>query len=146
MVPSTYSKNWNDKYSEVITQEEKFYNKFKLLNIFFTSWKDSKRKEILELVSKYGPIPAKAFPGRAAILIELLKLSRNEIECVYEKPGSKKIGHYVPATNIPIVSANELFKLKKKPEVILNLAWHIPDEIEDFLNKNNVHSKIISII
>ena len=148
MAPTIYAENWNtiSKYSDIREQEENFYNKFKLLNIFFTSWKDSKRKEILDLVSKYGPIPAKAFPGRAAILIELLKLSRNEIECVYEKPGSKKIGHYVPATNIPIVSAKELFKLEKKPEVILNLAWHIPDEIKDFLNKNNVYSKIINII
>ena len=119
---------------------------FQSLNMFFNSWKHSKRKEILDLVSKYGPIPAKAFPGRAAILIELLKLTSNEIECVYEKPGSKKIGHYVPSTDIPIISAQKLFELKKKPEVIINLAWHIPNEIKDFLNKNQVYSKIINII
>ena len=145
MVPGIYSQNLGNKYEKMRTEED-LYTKFQSLNLFFTSWKNSKRKEILDLVSKYGPIPAKAFPGRAAILIELLKLSRNEIDCVYEKPGSKKIGHYVPGTNIPIVSAKELFELEKKPEVILNLAWHIPDEIKDFLNKNNVHSKIISII
>ena len=84
--------------------------------------------------------------NRKKFLIELLKLSNSEIECVYEKPGSKKIGHYVPATNIPIISAQKLFDLKNKPEVILNLAWHIPNEINDFLKKNHVHSKIINII
>ncbi len=149
MAPNIYSESFNKNninFEEVKKKEEKFYPQFQSLNRFFTSWKESKRKEILSLVAKYGPIPAKAFPGRAAILIELLKLSRNEIECVYEKPGSKKIGHYVPATNIPIVSAKELFELEKKPEVILNLAWHIPGEIKDFLNKNNVNSKIINII
>ena len=148
MLPSNYAENWENenKYIEVKTKEERLYENFKSLNIFFRSWRDSKRKEILELVSKYGPIPAKAFPGRAAILIELLKLSSNEIKCVYEKPGSKKIGHYVPSTTIPIISAKELFELEKKPEVILNLAWHIPDEIKNFLNKNNVYSKVINII
>ncbi len=134
MVPELYSKDFNKQniLEDIKSEEENFYNRFQSLNIFFNSWKYSKRKEILDLVSKFGPIPAKAFPGRAAILIELLKLSRNEIECVYEKPGSKKIGHYVPSTNIPIISAQKLFDLKKKPEVILNLAWHIQDEIKDF--------------
>ena len=75
MVPTIYSENWNikDKLKEVKTKEEGFFNKFKSLNLFFNSWKDSKRKEILDLVNQYGPLPAKAFPGRAAILIELLK-------------------------------------------------------------------------
>ena len=147
MTPYLFSENFKkNNFDEVKKEEVKFYSKFEYLNNFFTSWKKSKRKEILDLVSKYGPIPAKAFPGRAAILIELLKLSTREIECVYEKPGSKKIGHYVPSTNIPIVSAKNLFELDKKPEVILNLAWHIPEEIKDFLNRNNVYSKIINIL
>tara|TARA_Y100001968_G_C19390760_1_gene735439 strand:+ start:381 stop:1601 length:1221 start_codon:yes stop_codon:yes gene_type:complete len=148
MVPNKYLKNFKQQTNlkELKRDEEDFYYKFKSLNKFFNSWKISKRKEILDLVSKHGPIPAKAFPGRAAILIELLKLSRHEIECVYEKPGSKKIGHYVPSTKIPIVSSKELFELEKKPEVILNLAWHIPDEIKDFLLQNDVNSKIINII
>ncbi len=148
MAPINYSENFTNRnrFEEIKAEEEDFYNNFQSLSIFFNDWKYSKRKEILDLVSKYGPIPAKAFPGRAAILIELLKLSSREIECVYEKPGSKKIGHFVPATNIPIVSAQKLFELEKKPEVILNLAWHIPDEIKGFLKINNVHSKIINII
>ena len=127
-------------------EEEHFIQKFKSLNNFYNSWKISKHKEILDLVKKHGPIPAKAFPGRAAILIELLNLSKNEIQCVYEKPGSKKIGHYVPGTNIPIISSKELFSLQKKPKVILNLAWHIPDEIKAFLKKNSVDSEVINII
>ena len=148
MIPSNSSLELRNKddLEEVREDEKSLYDKFKKLNIFFKSWKHAKRDEILKLVSKYGPIPAKAFPGRAAILIELLKLSSNEIECVYEKPGSKKIGHYVPATKIPIISAKKLFELKKKPEVILNLAWHIPDEIKGFLKKNDVHSKVVNII
>tara|TARA_B100000700_G_scaffold299502_1_gene366636 strand:+ start:2669 stop:3889 length:1221 start_codon:yes stop_codon:yes gene_type:complete len=146
--PKDYSNTFDidNNFEEVSIEENKFYVKFKALNTFLTTWKESKRNEILDLVSKYGPIPAKAFPGRAAILIELLKLSKNEIKCVYEKPGSKKIGHYVPGTNIPIVSAKELFEMTNKPKFIINLAWHIPDEIKGFLKQNNVYSEIINII
>ena len=68
-----------------------------------------KRAEIQELVNEGGPLPAKAFPGRAAILVALLGLSERELECVYEKPGSLKVGHYVPGTRIPIRSDEELF-------------------------------------
>ena len=56
----------------------------------------------------HGKLKAKAFPGRAAILIKLLDLSNNEIEAVYEKPGSPKINNYVPGTKIPIKSDREL--------------------------------------
>ena len=36
-------------------------------------WKKNKKKEIISLVKRFGPLPAKA-PGRASILINLLKL------------------------------------------------------------------------
>ena len=41
---------------------------------------------------------AKAFPGRAAILIKLLSLDENQISGVYEIKGSIKVNHYVPGT------------------------------------------------
>ena len=65
---------------------------------------------IKNLNKKYGPLTAKAFPGRAAILIKLLNLKTKHIEVVHEKNGSMKIGHYVPGTRIPIKSDFELFK------------------------------------
>jgi hypothetical protein len=76
---------------------------------------------------------AKAFPGRAAILVKLLGLDETVISAVYEKPGSLKIGHYVPGTRIPIRSDNDLFALDDQSVPVLNLAWHIPREIRDYL-------------
>ncbi len=148
MAPKRFADNFsiNNDINDIRKQEEKFFEEFERLNNFFNSWRESKKKEILELVSIHGAIPAKAFPGRAAILIELLQLDKNEIKCVYEKPGSKKIGHFVPGTSIPIVSSKELFELDNKPEVILNLAWHIPNEIKEFLIQNDVNSRIVNII
>lgn len=64
---------------------------------------------------------AKAFPGRAAILIKLLELNENHISAVYEIKGSIKVGHFVPGTRIPILPEAELFS-QDKTQPILNLA------------------------
>ena len=42
-------------------------------------WITSTKKKINELNKVYGPVNAKAFPGRAAILIKLLNLNTNNI-------------------------------------------------------------------
>ena len=109
------------------------------------NWKDAKNKEISDLVKKFGPLKGKAFPGRAAIFIKLLGLDETSIDCVYEKPGSMKIGHYLPGTRIPIKSDDELFALAESPPVIINMAWHISAEIHAFLKNKGFSGKIIDI-
>ena len=94
---------------ETLRREAGFFDEFAAMRSFVASWGRQKRAEIQDLVKEGGPLPAKAFPGRAAILVALLELSESEIECVYEKPGSLKVGHYVPGTRIPIRSDEELF-------------------------------------
>ena len=93
-----------------------------------------------------GPLPAKAFPGRAAILVALLELSEAEVECVYEKPGSLKVGHYLPGTRIPIRSDEELFGRLDSIDTILNLAWHIPAEIDSYLRDAGYRGRIVQIV
>jgi hypothetical protein len=97
-------------------------------------------------VREHGKIAAKAFPGRAAILVELLGLSEHDVECVYEKPGSLKIGHYLPGTRIPIRSDDELFERFENTKVLLNLAWHIPEEIDGYLRKNGYKGQLIHVV
>ena len=102
------------------------------------------KKKINELNKVYGPVNAKAFPGRAAILIKLLNLNTNNIKAVYEIKGSRKVYHYVPGTRIPILPEKELYK-QNSNKPILNLAWHILDEVEKNLKKNGFIGKIINI-
>jgi len=109
-------------------EESDFSEKFSRLRQELLTWKISAKKLISDLNLKYGPLRAKAFPGRAAILIKLLELDESHISAVYEIKGSIKVGHYVPGTRIPIVPEVELFKLDKTIP-ILNLAWHIPQEV-----------------
>jgi hypothetical protein len=108
-------------------------------------WQAHMKEKIQKLVNEHGPLPAKAFPGRAAILIKLLDLDENSISVVYEKPGSMKIGHYLPGTRIPIKSDDELFSLASSPTIILNMAWHISTEINQFLKKKGFIGEIIDI-
>ena len=124
--------------------EETFHVKFKDMVKFIDHWKKEKKSEILNLTHKFGKIPCKAFPGRAAILIKLLDLDETHISAVYEKPGSMKIGHVVPGTRIPILSDDELIEMN--PQVILNLAWHIDADIVSYLRNNNLTGQVISII
>ena len=132
---------------ETTKKESKFKKNFKDLSFFINSWKLEKRNEILNLVRENkGPIVAKAFPGRAAILINILDLDSNHIKCIFEKPGSKKLGHFVPGSDIPIVSDELLFNDINKHKYILNLAWHIPIEIKNYLLSKGFKGLLVDII
>lgn len=130
----------------ILAKEDTYYDSFGGLRTYIEEWKQRKTEEICSLVSEHGPIRAKAFPGRAAILIKLLGLSTDHIHRVYEKPGSMKIGNYVPGTRIEIRSDEELFGYEDKDLPILNLAWHIPKEIRDYLAENGYQGKVIDIV
>ena len=92
-------------------------------------WQIHKRAHLLNSVKPGERMPVAAFPGRAAMLFELLKLDERHLSAIYEVPISKKIGHYAPGTRIPILS-DESFDYENYTGPVLNTAWHIADEIE----------------
>ena len=117
-------------------RESKFFNDFALMSENIKAWLKIKQRYIQDQFNKHGKLRAKAFPGRAAILVKLLGLDESLISAVYEKPGSLKIGNYLPGTRIPICSDNELFSLQDHSSPLLNLAWHIPQEIRLYLTEH----------
>jgi len=129
-----------------IKGEGSFFDRFKQLQTSMEKWRGKKKEELLILTKKYGPLSAKAFPGRASILIKLLNVNEKIISEVYEKPNSKKIGHYLPGTTIPIKSDNKFLQKKNKIKVLINLAWHINKEIKTYLRKMGYKGKIIDIL
>jgi hypothetical protein len=129
----------------ILSQEKNYVAEFQDMTKFIELWRARKRAQVDQLVSEHGPLPAKAFPGRAAILIKLLNLDSTEILTVYEKPGSPKIGHYVPGTRIPISSDAEANFAKLKVPII-NLAWHISAEIHQYLHSVGLQTEIIEIL
>jgi hypothetical protein len=127
-------------------RESNFFNDFASLRKNIECWHGIKHKFLQEQFNKHGKISAKAFPGRAAILVKLLGLDQDLISAVYEKPGSLKIGHYLPGTRIPICSDEDLFSLTDQNLPLLNLAWHIPQEIRNYLTANGYTGQIIDIL
>lgn len=130
---------------DVLKIEENFHKGFEKMKNHISKWTQDKNKELTEIFKTYGKLKAKAFPGRAAILIKLLNLSDDIIEAVYEKPGSIKIGNFVPGTRIEIKSDEKLFATIKDEEYIVNFAWHINTEIESYLKQEGFKGKIINI-
>jgi hypothetical protein len=132
--------------NSLLIRERNFLNGFDILNRNINRWVNSKKALLYSLFQQYGKLRAKAFPGRAAILVKLLDLDSNIISTVFEKPGSLKIGHFLPGTRIPIKSDADLFALNDQSLPIINLAWHIPVEIHEYLNSNGYVGNIINII
>ena len=127
------------------TDETKFKDQFSKLRDDIETWKINTNIWIIKHVEKHGKIRAKAFPGRAAILIKLLGLDESHISAVYEIKGSIKVGHYVPGTRIPILPEADLYDLENQDEPILNLAWHIPGEVRANLALNGYAGEVLDI-
>jgi hypothetical protein len=76
----------------------------------------------------------------------MLGLDEKSVAAVYEKPGSMKIGNYLPGTRIPIRSDEELFAMPDQRQMLLNLAWHIPKEIRDYLSAHGYQGEVVDIL
>ena len=131
--------------SDVVDEESRNLQRFEQLRAVVAAWKSAMGDRIARLVGEHGPLSAKAFPGRAAILIKLLGVDTESVAEVFEKPGSMKLGHYLPGTRIPIRSDSELFSRRLKPPVLLNLAWHISTEISNYLRSAGYRGEIVDI-
>lgn len=130
--------------SQYQDKEREFIDRLTLMDARVECWRRKKTEQLKEMNALFGPLRAKAFPGRAAILVKMLGIDVDVIESVYEKPGSLKVGHYIPGTHIEIVSDDVFNAADDRP--ILNLAWHIPREIEEYMRRIGYGGKIVNIV
>lgn len=131
-------------FEDMCASESEFGAGLTKLDRLIQVWKAKKHDEIDGLTKKYGPLQAKAFPGRAAIPVKILGLTTDHVRAAYEKPLSQKIGHYIPGTRIPIQSDDELQLASKAP--LLNMAWHISEEIQGYMRSRGYGGPIVDII
>ena len=137
----------NSKMKIDLYEEKKIIRNMKNFQKIVNKWKLNKKLFLQKLTKKFGPLPAKAFPGRASIIINLLGLDKNTISNVYEKNCSLKTNKFVPGTNIKILKEKYFDHKERKKGIIINLAWHISSEIKDYLKKNlKFNGKVIDII
>ncbi|MDO9414061.1 MAG: class I SAM-dependent methyltransferase [Pseudolabrys sp.] len=134
------------KLKEIDAAETSFGERLDQLAAKVDTWKANKLDELKVEVERHGPLAAKAFPGRAAIPIKMLGLSTGTVSAAYEKPGSAKVGNYIPGTRIPIRSDDDFSAAKFGDAPVLNMAWHIADEIKSYLRERGYSGRIIDII
>lgn len=132
-------------FSEINKKEKSFNQQLEIMGKKISPWCQRKKVYLKKIVEKHGKLSAKAFPGRAAILIKLLGLDNDLIKATYEKSKSNKINHYIPGTRIPILSDDQFDYLNNQTP-LLNFAWHISNEIKIYLEQRGYHGKIIDII
>jgi len=134
-----------ERDSEIRAKEAEFGTLLKRMAGEIEIWKRHKRHVLGAEVARHGKLRGKAFPGRSAIPIKLLGLDEATIEAIHEKPGSAKIGHYVPGTRIPIIS-DEDFDPKRIDGPVINFAWHIAHEIRQYMRNIGYTGRLIDII
>jgi len=124
--------------------ESKLIDGFASMKAYIDKYRTSIRETLAALVAKHGPLPAKAFPGRASILMTYFDIDEKFISAAYERSGSMKIGYYIPGTRIPIRDEAEFFAKPDVP-VLVNLAWHIKNEIHAYMRAKGYKGEIVEI-
>lgn len=140
-----HDRTLNDRgWHSTLETEKQFGRRLDRLAENVALWRTRKGDKIRRIVAQEGPMSAKTFPGRAAIPIKVLGLTVEDVSEVFEKPGSAKIGHYIPGTRIPIRCDDDFDTGSRGP--LLNLAWHISAEIETYMRNRGFAGRIIDII
>ena len=141
------------------TKDKSLKSKKSIKKILFEEKKDITPKKIkifservlqskfnlLKIIHKLKKNNKKIFgigaPSRASTLASYVGLNKDFIECIGEIEGSKKIGNYLPGTDIPIISEKKLFKMK--PDYLFLFSWHIAKELKNNLKKRGFKGKFI---
>ncbi len=132
------------KLRDIDATEKPFGERLDQLAAKVAIWKSNKLDQLNAEIARHGPLAAKAFPGRAAIPIKMLGLSTAHVSAAYEKPTSAKVDNYIPGTRIPIKSDDDFNISGKAP--LINMAWHIADEIGPYLRQRGFTGPIIDVI
>src|SRR5262249_55140845 len=122
--------------------ESGFIAAFRGMNKYISDYSSKIRMRLSDLTRKNGALPAKSFPGRASILINFCEIDEGTLSAAYERPGSPKIGNYIPGTRIPILDESEFFSHPEQP-VLVNLAWHIRQEIHEYMRRKGFTGEIV---
>ncbi len=144
-VYASKNKNYKIKKSvkKILNEEKKYINlkNFKKFKVQTVNSKLKLMKILNDIKSKNKTIYGISAPSRASTLINYVGIDENIIDCVLEISGSKKIGKYIPGTQIPIL--NEKILYRKQPDYVLIFSWHIFDEIRKNLRKKGYKGKFI---
>jgi len=128
---------------KILNKEKKLLNKKKFLE--FRDRVVASKLQLLTVIKKIKDkkrlIYGVGAPSRATTLVNYTGLTKEIIDCICEVKNSYKVGHYMPGTNIPVVSEDIIFK--KKPDYLLMLSWHISKDLIKIFKKKGYKGKFI---
>ena len=122
----------------LIKNINKTYDNFK--NKVLTS-KTNLKNRLSSIVADNKTIIGKSCPARAVVLLNYCEINDNLLKYVAEQPTSLKLDYYIPGTNLKIINDDEI--IKKEPDYILLLAWHLSGPIIEKWKKRGLKSKFI---
>lgn len=128
------------KLEKVIKTESNFVEKFLKMQEVYDNWKAESIYALDKIIGEDKIIFGKSLPGRAVMLISSLGLNNATMPYVFEQPSSPKIGHYVPGTQIEIVSDSQMKEVN--PKSLILWSWHIADEVVEYFKNIDFQGKI----
>ena len=131
------------RFNKILRKEKDrfIFSKIKKLNNYRKSYNYKIKKLIRSLKKNDKKICAIGAAPRGCMLLSTSKFTKLEIDFVGEVSGSFKINKLMPGTNIPIL--NEKMLIRKKPDFIIILAWHLKNRLTKILLKNGYKGKFI---
>lgn len=130
--------------SGAAVDEEGFIPAFESMKPYIEGYRVRVNESLDRLARSHGPLPAKAFPGRASILINYFGVDERHLRATFERSASPKVGYYIPGTRIEIRDEAEFFAAPDAP-VLVNLAWHISQEIHSYMRDKGYAGEIMDI-
>jgi hypothetical protein len=128
---------------KILNKEKKQLNRKKFLE--FREKVVASKLQLLTVIKKIKDkkklIYGVGAPSRATTLVNYTGLTKEIVDCICEVNNSYKVGHYMPGTNIPVVSEKIIFK--KKPDYLLMLSWHIAKDLIKIFKKKGYKGKFI---
>ena len=128
---------------KILNKEKKLLNKKKFME--FRDRVVTSKLQLLTVIKKIKDkkklIYGVGAPSRATTLVNYTGLTKEILDCICEVKNSYKVGHYMPGTNIPVVSEDIIYK--KKPDYLLMLSWHISKDLIKIFKKKGYKGKFI---
>ena len=126
---SNHKIKYNKNINKILNLERK--NELYNFNTYIKFKKKiNKAKEDLRVFIKKNPkkkFVAKAYPARASVLLHYFDYLKFSLDFIAEQPSSIKLNHFVPGTNLKILT--EKIMKKREPDYVIVLAWHLFESI-----------------
>jgi len=137
------NKKESKKLKKIIKSENDkiIFKKIKKLNNFKKNYLLKFKKLINKFINKNKTIYALSAAPRGCVLLNSANFSKRNIKMVGEVSNSFKLNKYIPGTNIIIKNEYEI--IKKQPDFVIILAWHLKERLTKHLVKNGYKGKFI---